>query len=238
MELSLALEKNNNLNSVLFENQKSFLETNLGKVVNTGLDIGLRYVLPNFIEEQVIDIKDTLLNSGIKETINKTIDTVITTGKNILGIFTGNFESIKQAESVIGKGGFLENVSEAIDYVLEKVQKDNILPKDIAKEIKKGKNTILKDISKEIEKNFSDQLKSIGNLEDYSKKWQQFYEKQDFKNMEKEFTKIEKELNKILPLEETIKKVREIENVHGLIKNKGGNFGVSEMELELAKKLT
>ena len=30
--------------------RKSFLETTLGQVVNTGLDIGIRAVLPDFIE--------------------------------------------------------------------------------------------------------------------------------------------------------------------------------------------
>ena len=42
--------------------QKSFLETTLGQVVNTGLDIGIRAVLPDFIEEQVINIKENILN--------------------------------------------------------------------------------------------------------------------------------------------------------------------------------
>ena len=57
----------NNLNNnelIKGEEQTSFIETTLGQTVNFGLDIGLRALLPDFIEEQIIDIKDTLLKSN------------------------------------------------------------------------------------------------------------------------------------------------------------------------------
>ena len=38
------------------ENQTNFIETTLGKTVNLGLDIGLRALLPDYIEQQIIDI--------------------------------------------------------------------------------------------------------------------------------------------------------------------------------------
>ena len=57
------IEINNNLE--LEKNQKNFLETTLGKTINTGIDIGIRAVLPDFIEEQIIDLKDNLINMKI-----------------------------------------------------------------------------------------------------------------------------------------------------------------------------
>lgn len=36
------------------ENQNKFLEGTLGKVINTGVDIALRAILPNAIEDEVI----------------------------------------------------------------------------------------------------------------------------------------------------------------------------------------
>ncbi|MDE5831166.1 MAG: hypothetical protein K2H53_06135 [Clostridia bacterium] len=36
------------------ENQNKFLEGTLGKVINTGIDIALRAILPNAIEDEVI----------------------------------------------------------------------------------------------------------------------------------------------------------------------------------------
>lgn len=62
-------------NDVSIENkQRNFLQTNIGKAVNTGLNIGLRYILPDVIEDQVIEIKDSFLQNGFKEGIQTAID--------------------------------------------------------------------------------------------------------------------------------------------------------------------
>lgn len=55
--------------------------------------------------------------------------------------------------------------------------------------------------------------------------------------MEKQYKNLQKELKKIIPLENTIKEARNIENLHTLIKNKGGKFNLTNEEIELAKKL-
>ena len=49
-----------------FEEQKSFLETNLGQVINAGVDLGIRALLPGFLEENVIEIKDSLIHLKFK----------------------------------------------------------------------------------------------------------------------------------------------------------------------------
>lgn len=63
--------QNNNLelnNKIVNENsQKNFLETTLGKTVNTAIDIGLRVILPDFVENQVINLKNNLFNFGLKD---------------------------------------------------------------------------------------------------------------------------------------------------------------------------
>ena len=54
------LNINNNIE--IEEKQKSFLETTLGKTINTGIDIGIRTILPDYIEDQIIDLKNNLIN--------------------------------------------------------------------------------------------------------------------------------------------------------------------------------
>ena len=103
--------------------------------------------------------------------------------------------------------------------------------------IKKGKNTILDNISNNVENNLTSQVESIEKIDKYSEKWNQFYKERDFDNMEQQFKKIEKELEKIVPLENVITKARQLENIHNLIKNNGKNFNLSQEELELANKL-
>ena len=55
--------------------------------------------------------------------------------------------------------------------------------------------------------------------------------------MEKEYEKIQKQAENIIPLEETLQKLKELENLHNYIKNNNNNFNISDMELELARKL-
>ena len=55
--------------------------------------------------------------------------------------------------------------------------------------------------------------------------------------MEKEYKKIKEKLKEVMPIESTIKEARTIENLHTLIKNKGGSFDLSKEEIELANKL-
>ena len=56
-------------NLVNEKEQNNFLETTLGKTINTGIDIGIRALLPDYIEEQIIDLKDNLKYE--KELYNK-----------------------------------------------------------------------------------------------------------------------------------------------------------------------
>ena len=55
--------------------------------------------------------------------------------------------------------------------------------------------------------------------------------------MEYQYNKIEQNLQKILPIEDILKKARVIENLHELIKNNNNNFELSKQEQELAEML-
>ena len=86
------------------EKQNKFLQTTIGKTINTAIDIGLKAILPDMIEEQIIDIKNTMLTSGLKEGINCAINSAIDLGKSAIGIVTGNFENLSQVHTAIKKG--------------------------------------------------------------------------------------------------------------------------------------
>ena len=66
--------------------QIHFLDTTLGKLVNTAIDLGLRWILPDFVENQIIDVKESLLRGGLKEGIDKAINSAVELGKNVTGI--------------------------------------------------------------------------------------------------------------------------------------------------------
>ena len=228
---------NNTQSIVTEETQNSFLESNLGKVINGGIDLGLKMLLPDVIEDQVIEIKDTLISDGFSEALKTGIDKAIDLGKSILGIFTGKFDNISQIDNAVKKGGLLDTISDLLTSGIKKIEKSGKIDKSTSKIIKKGKDSILNTISNNIENNFNSQIKSIEKIDKYTNNWKEYYEKQDFSNMDKQYKKIEKELENVVPLEKVLIKARQLENLHNLIKNNGKNFNLSKEELELANKL-
>ena len=237
IEISKNINLEGNNKTVNIEEQKSFLETNLGQVINAGVDLGIRAVLPDFLEDDVIEIKDSIITDGFKEGIKTAIDNAIDMGKSFLGIFTGKFENISQVKEVVKKGGLIDSISDVLDWGIKKAKENKLIKSSTATLIKKGKNTILNNISNNIENNLDSQVESVEKIDKYITKWNEYYKEQDFTNMQKQYNKIEKELEKIVPLESTINKARVVENLHNLIKNNGKNFNLSQEEIELANKL-
>ena len=234
---SLELNNRNNLENVTYEEQKSFLETNLGQVINSGIDLGLKTLLPNVIEDEVIEIKDSIITDGFKAGIKTAIDNVVDMGKSVLGIFTGKFENISQIQNVIKNGGLIDSISDILDWGLKKAKENDLISGTTATLIQKGKNTILNTVNNNIENNLTSQIESVEKIDNYITNWNEHFKEQDFNNMDKQYKKIEKELENVTPLENVINKARQLENLHNLIKNNGKNFNLSKEELELANKL-
>ena len=57
--------------------------------------------MPDLIEDEIINIKDSLVKGGLKQGINTAINSAINLGKSAMGIFTGNFENLSQAQEAI-----------------------------------------------------------------------------------------------------------------------------------------
>lgn len=237
--MELANNIDNNIlipSNVTLEDQKGFLDSTLGKVINTGLDAGIRFLLPDLIEEQVIDVKDAIINNGFKAGVEEAISSAVDMGKSVIGIFTGKFENVTQAENAVKSGGIIDGISDALDYALNLCSKFGKIPNAICSVIKGGKDAILDTISNNIEEEFKNQVSSVEKISSYMQNWKNSYNNKDLDGMQKEYEKLEKELEKTLPLENTIKEARNIENIHILIKNKG-DFNLTNDELELAQKL-
>lgn len=233
--LNNTIEINNNLNNEV--EQKNFLETTLGKTINTGIDIGIRALLPDYIEEQIIDLKDNLIKYGLKDGIKKSIDDALNIGKSAIGIVTGNFENISQVQNAIKSGGIIDNVSNLLDDVINKVYNKGLIDFNVAKTIKQGKNIILNNVERNIEDNFNKQISSLEFAEKYMNNWKKYFENKDFEGMEREYQKIRKVSKDLIPIEKTISGVRTIENLHKLIKNNGQDFNLTQEQIELAEKL-
>ena len=233
------IENEINLNNEIANHneQTNFLETTLGKTINTAIDIGIRALLPDFIDEQVINIKDNLLEYGLKDGITKTIDDAIDLGKSAIGIFTGNFENVSQMQSAVEAGGLIDGISSLLDTVVDKVNQKGLINYSVANTIKQGKNVILNSVESNIEEKFKEQNIEFENIEKYMNDWKENFNNKNFEGMEQEYAKIEKILDNLAPIEKTIDQARTIENLHNLIKNNGQDFNLTQEQLALAEKL-
>ena len=239
LENNNEIKLDNNLeNNLQQENeQKSFLETTLGKTINGAVDIGIRALLPDFTDEQVINIKDNLLEYGLKDGITKTIDDAINLGKSAIGIFTGDFENISQMQSAVETGGLIDGISTLLDTVVGKANQAGVIDGNIANIITQGKDVILNNVESNIENTFNKQYENLENMDKYISNWKESFEKQDFNSMEKEYEKLEEQLKEIAPITKTIEEAKTIELLHNLIKNNGQDFNLSQEQLELVEKL-
>ena len=234
----MEIEQNIALNIENQKNQNEFLNSTLWKTINNGIDIGLRYLLPDFVEDEIIDLKDNLINYGLKDGVKKSIESVIETGKQAMGIVTGNFENIGQIENTLKNGGVIDKISDVFDVVIDKVEETGKINSTVSNVLKKGKTSILSSVEKNIEATLAKQVSGTESIQNYIESWKMYYSQKDFSGMEIEFAKMEKELEELIPIENTLKAARYVENIHNLIRNNGQNFELTEEELELASKLS
>ncbi len=158
----------NNLQNNLDENlqnieksQNKFLESTLGKVVNTGFDIALRSILPDVIEDEIIGVKNIVFNEGLKSGIKSAIESAINLGKSAKGIVTGKFETVSQAYNAVKSGGLVDTASGLIDNAVKAAKENGLINNTVANVIKKGKNAVKGCITDSIEQNFMEQVDGV-----------------------------------------------------------------------------
>lgn len=234
----MEIENTINNNIEIEKKQNNFLNSVLGKTINSAIDVGLRAILPDLIENQIIDIKDSLIENGLKGGIQTAINSAIDFGKSVTGIFTGEFQNINQVEIAIGNGGILDTVSNVLEDVVDKAYQKGKINYTVNNLIKKGKDVIINNVSNNIKNELDYQSNSIEKLNTYINNWKEYYNNKNFEGMEKEYNKMKIQIDNVLPIENTLKEMRTVENIHLLIKNNGQNFNITESELKLAENLS
>lgn len=225
MDIELNNKKENNI------------KTTIVSIANNALEYGLRAILPDFIEDDIIEIKDKFIEEGFTDGVQEVIDKLEDMGKSIVGIFTGEFETMEQAKRVIQKNGLLDGISDVIDIVLKKLLNKKKINKSTFNLIKTGKKEILSNIEKGIEEEYKETTYSLEKLNEYCNEWKEQYKKQNYEEMEKIMKKIKQQLSQKKIVEETINEARNLEKIQKFIKEKGNIENIGDLEKELLEKI-
>lgn len=217
--------------------QAKNIKIDIGNLANTGLEFGLRTILPDFIEDDIIEIKDTFIEEGFIDGIQNIIDKAEDIGKSITGIFTGKFETVEQIKRLIQKDGILEYTSDIIDSILKKMLSKKIINKSTYNLIKTGKKEIINSLEDQLEGYYKTDKYSIEDLEKYCNEWKESFKQKDYQSMENTMKKINRRLEKNKILEKTIEEARNIKKIQEYISKKGSIDNLSEKEKELLEKI-
>ena len=217
--------------------QTKNIKIDIGNIANAGLEFGLRTILPDFIEDDVIEIKDTFIEEGFIDGVQSIIDKAEDIGKSITGKFTGRFETVEQIKRLIQKDGILEYTSDIIDNILKKMLSKKIISKSTYNLIRTGKKEIVNSLEDQLDGYYKIDEYNVEELEKYCNEWKESYNKKDYQSMQSAMKKINKRLEKNKMIETTINQARNIEKIQEYIDKKGSIDNLSEKEKELLEKI-
>ena len=206
-------------------------------IANTGLEIGLKAILPDFIEDDILDIKDKFVQEGFSKGIQEIINKGEDIGKSIQGIFTGKFETVEQIKRLVQTDGILDGASDIIDRVLKSLVNKKKISKSTYNLIKTGKKEILNSLENELEGYYKINEYSLENLSELCQEWKESYKREDYSEMEKNMKKIKQKLNKNLTIETIINEARNLEKIQKYIEEKGSLENLTENEKILIEKI-
>ena len=188
--------------------------------------------IPDLAEAGIIAIKNILTNETLKEKIKSVFDGILNKDGTI-------FEKLDNIKSVIKQDDIKDGISKTIDIIVNNARKDKKIDTDMATLLKDSKDLIIdKVLDNEIENRYVGQEKILEKIDKQYTKWEGYFNEMNLDKMNKTYESIKKQFKKLIPTVDIIDKVKEIDNLTLLAKNKiekGENI-LTDLEKDLCRK--
>lgn len=214
------------------------IDLKLPEMLDNALDIGLRAILPDFIEEDVIEIKNAFIQEGFIAGIEQIVKKIEDIINSIKSLFKGEFEDVDQIKKLVQKNGILSAGSSLIDTISKQLLDKKIISKKIYNMIKTGKNEILKALESELLKYYKEDENSLEKLKEDCQEWKENYTNKDYSKMKETMNKISKKIEQNKLIENIIKEARNIEKIEKYIEKSGSIENLSDNQKKFIENLT
>lgn len=176
--------------------------------------------LPNFVENGIIAIKDS----------------VKTFAENVCNKNT--VKDLWNVKDEIKNGGVTAGISKVIDIAINNAKKNNDIDLNTAKILKECKGYLLEKFQKDSDMKLIGQEKILTSIEKKYNKLEEAIENSDIKNINKIKNSIVSDYKKLMPTVELINKVEKLENEVELLNNKPiDQLKVTKLENEILNKI-
>ena len=226
LELSL-----NNVRELSSDNQSKNIITNIGDAFSNAIKKGSEKL--SFPDELGEKVKTGLEKIDLGEIGEKAAESALKLGLSKLGIKTTTFNSVKEIFEAIKEGDLKKGLSAGFNTVISLLN----IPQTAKTIMKEGKDLILdQTLSDELKTIMKKQQNTISRIDKKCIQMEEAFKTNDVKTLDRVYKTLKSDVQKVMPIKDTIEKGNSMLNRYELYKSKNGKQ-LSNDELELCQKL-
>ena len=226
LELSL-----NNVRELSLDNQSKNIITNIGDAFSNAIKKGSEKL--SFPDELGEKVKTGLEKIDLGEIGEKAAESALKLGLSKLGIKTTTFNSVKEIFEAIKEGDLKKGLSAGFNTVISLLN----IPQTAKTIMKEGKDLILdQTLSDELKTIMKKQQNTISRIDKKCMQMEEAFKTNDVKTLDRVYKTLKSDVQKVMPIKDTIEKGNSMLNRYELYKSKNGKQ-LNNDELELCQKL-
>ena len=188
--------------------------------------------LPKGTDKVIITAKNIITNDVIQDKVKSVFN-------KLIGNDNKSIDNLDNVKEVLEEKGFMTEIKETLDAVIQSAKKSKLIDKNTSDLLSSSKDIIIEKLIKdETKSRFEGQEKVLKTIDEKYNKWEQAFNNNDTKAMDKLYNQIEKQYERLLPTLSVVEKVNEIKNLNELAKNKleVGINEITDLEKEICRK--